>query len=450
MMAEAVVIGGGLAGSEAAWQLAARGVDVRLYEMRPQIKTGAHRTDYLAELICSNSLGSKLPDLASGVLMSELHVMRSMLLECANKTAVPAGGALAVDRIAFARMVSERIESNTRIEVIRDEVDTLPSGVAIVASGPLTSTALSNALMDFSGEENLSFFDALSPIVAAESIDWSVAFRASRYERGEEKDGDYVNCPLNKVEYDAFVNELINAERIPLREFELAIRDGVRVGIGKYFEGCLPIEIIGERGRETLAFGPMRPVGLRDPRTGNRPYAVVQLRGEDLEALFYNLVGFQTNLKYGEQDRVFRMIPGLTKARFVRHGQMHRNTFINSPRLLRSTLQYRKRDALFFAGQITGIEGYLGSIGTGMLAGINSARLLQGQEMLIFPRTTMLGALTHYIAESPSETFKPMKANFGILPPLKDGKKRNRLERRRAYAKRSSKNMLNYLAGATI
>ncbi len=273
MMAEAVVIGGGLAGSEAAWQLAACGVNVRLYEMRPQIKTGAHRTDYLAELICSNSLGSKLPDRASGVLMSELNVMGSMLLECANKTAVPAGGALAVDRIAFARMVSERIESNTRIEVIRGEVDTLPSGMTVVASGPLTSTALSTALMDFSGEENLSFFDALSPIVAAESIDWSVAFRASRYERGEEKDGDYVNCPLNKVEYDAFVNELINAERIPLREFELAIRDGVRAGIGKYFEGCLPIEIIGERGREALAFGPMRPVGLRDPRTGNRPYA---------------------------------------------------------------------------------------------------------------------------------------------------------------------------------
>ncbi len=438
MPQDLVVIGGGLAGSEAAWQAAERGLHVRLHEMRPRQMTGAHQSGFLGELVCSNSLGSKLPDRASGILMGELRTMGSLLLRIAEQVAVPAGGALAVDRIAFAERIDSQITSHPRIQVIRTEKRRIPDGLVIVASGPLTSKRLSKHLSRLTGEDHLYFFDALSPIVDAESIDWSVAFLGSRYERGASAGGDYVNCPLNAEEYEAFVDVLLAAKRIPLRSFERAIRAGVRAGLDKYFEGCLPIETIAERGRKSLAFGPMRPVGLKDPRTGRRPYAVVQLRQDDLAANLYNIVGFQTNLTYTEQQRVLRMVPGLGKARFVRYGQMHRNTFINSPRMLEPTLQFRRRPDLFFAGQITGVEGYLGNIATGLLAGVNAARVAYGDTPLTLPQTTMLGALCHYVTHAGAKSFQPMKANLGILPPLQGNVRRKRRERAQAYAKRAA------------
>jgi len=436
MNGQVTIVGGGLAGSEAAWQAAQRGLLVTLYEMRPIVPTGAHQTAYLAELVCSNSLGSKLPDRASGVLMQELRVLGSLLLRCAEETAVPAGGALAVDRDAFGRNVTETLLSHPRIELRREEVHRLPEGLTILATGPLTSEEFARELESWMGEERLFFFDALSPIVEAESIDMSIAFRASRYGRGEAEEGDYLNCPMSHEEYKAFMEALLAAERIPLRSFEAAIREGVKAGPHRFFEGCLPIEILAERGREALAFGPMRPVGLVDPRTGRRPYAVVQLRQDNHSATLYNLVGFQTNLTYEAQRRVFRMIPGLAHARFVRYGQMHRNTFIHSPTQLLPTLQHRRRDDLLLAGQITGVEGYLGNIATGLLAGLNAARLAGGEPPLHLPRSTMLGALCDYVAHAASELFQPMKANFGILEPLASPPKRRR-ERARAYAERA-------------
>ncbi len=426
------VIGGGLAGSEAAWQIAERGIDVQLFEMRPQKQTGAHRTGDLAELVCSNSLGSKLPDRASGVLMSELRVLGSLLLRIAEMQALPAGGALAVDRDSFGCSVTEQITHHPRIEIIRQEVDQLPEGVVVVSSGPLTSESLSVEIARFTGEEHLYFFDALSPIVEADSIDMSVAFRASRYGRGQKEDGDYINCPFTKQEYEKFIDAIIDADRIPLRDFEFIIRNGVRAGLDQYFEACLPIEVIAERGRDSLAFGPMRPVGLTDPRTGNRPYAVVQLRQDNLIASLYNIVGFQTNLTYQSQQDVFRLIPGLQHAEFVRYGQMHRNTFINSPKLLLPSLQTLFRSDLFFSGQITGVEGYLGNIATGLLSGLNTARFIEGKDLIVLPETTILGSLCRYIASSDPDRFQPMKANFGILPPLEDGVRRNRRQRARA------------------
>ncbi|HEY42517.1 MAG TPA: methylenetetrahydrofolate--tRNA-(uracil(54)-C(5))-methyltransferase (FADH(2)-oxidizing) TrmFO [Anaerolineae bacterium] len=439
------VIGGGLAGSEAAWQIAERGVDVRLFEMRPLKQTGAHRTGDLAELVCSNSLGSKLTDRASGVLMSELRIMSSLLLQCAEQEAVPAGGALAVDRDSFGRRVTDHITQHPRIELIRQEVVKMPEDIALISSGPLTSKRFSDELAHFTGEDHLYFFDALSPIVEADSIDLSVAFRASRYGRGEKEDGDYINCPFMKDEYEEFIDALLNAERIPLREYESAIRGGVRAGLHRYFEACLPVEVIAERGREALAYGPMRPVGLDNPHTGTRPYAVVQLRQDNLIGTLYNIVGFQTNLNYKSQARVFRMIPGLKNARFVRYGQMHRNTFINSPKLLFPSLQSRNRENLFFAGQITGVEGYLGNIATGLLAGLNAARLRLGEDLLVLPETTILGALCSYISSSVLKRFQPMKANFGLLPPFDDGLRRNRRQRARAYAERSARDLTDYL-----
>ena len=438
MYADAVVVGGGLAGSEAAWQLAKRGISVRLFEMRPDISTGAHQTGYLAELVCSNSLGSKLPDRASGVLMSELRALGSLLLICAERNAVPAGGALAVDREHFARDVTEQIEKHPRIKVIRSEVTSIPDGFVIIASGPLTSDSLTQAIGGLTGQDHLFFFDALAPIVDAESIDMSIAYRASRYERGDREEGDYINCPLNKEEYEAFIDSLLRAERIPLRSFEKEIEEGVRAGAHHYFEGCLPVEIIAERGRESLAFGPMRPVGLRDPRSGKRPHAVLQLRQDNLAGSLYNMVGFQTNLTYDEQRNVFRMIPGLEKARFQRYGQMHRNTFLNAPMQLQSSMQHLERSDLFFAGQLTGVEGYLGNIATGLFAGINLSRRINGENLLVMPRETMLGSLAHYIAHADKKLFQPMKANFGLMPPLEDGRKRNRRERASAYAERSA------------
>ena len=430
-MKDLIIIGGGLAGSEAAWQAAERGIQVYLYEMRPSTGTGAHLTPNLAELVCSNSLGSDLPDRASGVLKAELRRLGSMLLEGAYKTALPAGSALAVDREAFAHLVTARISNHPKIEVIRKEVRALPDEPTIIASGPLTSPNLSKAIAALSGQEHLYFFDAIAPIVSLESINTEIAFRASRYGHGEQAAGDYINCPMNRYEYDAFVAALIGAERIELESFEQELEQGVRAGWHQFFEGCLPVEILARRGHESLAFGPMRPVGLTDPRTGRRPYAVVQLRQDNLAGTLFNMVGFQTNLKFPEQKRVFRTIPGLEKAEFVRYGQMHRNTFIDAPTLLHPTLQFRGRANLFFAGQITGVESYMGNIATGLLAGWNAARLLHRQAPLCLPTTTILGSLCHYVTHASPADFQPMKANFGILPPLSRKKTAQQTETRR-------------------
>jgi methylenetetrahydrofolate--tRNA-(uracil-5-)-methyltransferase len=435
-----IIIGGGLAGSEAAWQAAERGLNVDLYEMRPGMATGAHITNHLAELVCSNSLGSDLPDRAAGVLKNELRNLGSLLMKAADEAAVPAGGALAVDREAFAGKVTREIQRHPRIRLLREEMPEIPTIPTIIASGPLTSSSLSNAIQQLTGHGHLYFFDAIAPIVTLESINMDIAFRASRYSRGEIEEGDYINCPLNRDEYDAFVNALLTAERIELKEFEIELERGVKAGAHSFFEGCLPVEILAQRGRETLAFGPMRPVGLVEPKTGRRPYAIVQLRQDNLSGSLYNLVGFQTNIKFAEQRRVFRMIPGLEQAEFSRYGQMHRNTFIYSPALLRPTLQFIKRDDLFFAGQITGVEGYVGNFATGLLAGWNAARLLKGREPLVLPRTTMLGALCHYITHASSVDFQPMKANFGILPHLEAGiekSRRGKRDRAAAYSKRA-------------
>jgi methylenetetrahydrofolate--tRNA-(uracil-5-)-methyltransferase len=445
-MADLIIIGGGLAGTEAAWQAAQRGLKVHLYEMRPSVQTGAHQTQDLAELVCSNSLGSNLPDRASGLLKNELRLLGSMLLECAEASSLPAGGALAVDRELFARLVTERIENHSNIEIIRKEVKTIPNSLTIIASGPLTSPVLSNSIAALSHEDHLFFFDAIAPIVYAETINMEVAFRASRYGTGEQDEGDYINCPFTKEEYYTFVEGLLQAQRIELRAFEEIIKTGVKAG--HFFEGCLPVEIIAERGVDSLAFGPMRPVGLRDPRTGKRPYAVVQLRQDNLAGSLYNLVGFQTNLKFTEQKRVFRLIPGLENAEFVRYGQMHRNTFIASPKLLRSTLQHIQRDNLFFAGQLTGVEGYMGNIATGLLAGWNAARLYHNEEPITLPQTTMLGALCYYVTHADLKDFQPMKANFGILSPLEFSSKIGKRERGVAYAERALADLrlvLNYV-----
>jgi len=436
------VIGAGLAGSEAAWQIAQAGLRVILYEMRPGRMTPAHQTGDMAELVCSNSLGSALLDRALGLLKEELRRLGSLIIACADRTAVPAGDALAVDRTAFSRAVTEAIAGHPNIEVRRAEVTELfgpePCSNTVVATGPLTSPALAEAIRRLAGQEYLAFYDAMAPIVTGESIDMTIAWRGNRW--GEEgrrsirkpaggqgggsagsmaplpadlsASGDYVNCPLTREEYLAFVAAVNAAEKIPLREFEQDAE------ARRYFEACLPIEVLAARDPRALAFGPMTPVGLRDPRTGRRPYAVVQLRQDNIAGTLYNLVGFQTNLKWSEQERVLRMIPGLARAEFVRFGQMHRNTFINSPALLRPTLQWRDRDDLFFAGQITGTEGYVGSTASGLLAGLNAARVAGGRPPLVLPVTTMIGALIHYITHAEAGAFQPMKANFGLLPEL--------------------------------
>ncbi|MFO7320958.1 MAG: methylenetetrahydrofolate--tRNA-(uracil(54)-C(5))-methyltransferase (FADH(2)-oxidizing) TrmFO [Chloroflexota bacterium] len=424
------VIGGGLAGSEAAWQLAERGIAVDLYEMRPVQQTGAHVSDRLAELVCSNSLGSTLVDRASGLLKTEAEMLGSLLLRCAERAAVPAGRALAVDRELFAASVTEAIENHPNIRLIREEVRAIPDGPTIIATGPLTSPSLADDIARISGEKHLYFYDAISPIVTADSINMDVAFRASRYEQGEEVEGDYINCPMTKEEYDRFVDALLKAETIELRDFE---REDP-----KFFEGCMPIEQLAARGRDALAFGPMRPVGLRDPRTGKRPYAVVQLRQDNLIGTLYNIVGFQTNMRWGVQKEVLRLIPGLENAEFVRMGQQHRNTYINAPALLEPTMQMRRRADLFFAGQITGVEGYMGNIATGLLAGLNMARFVSGLPLWTPPRTTMLGALCYYVTHADEKDFQPMKANFGILPelvpPVKDKRARHAAYAERALA----------------
>lgn len=405
--AEIVVIGGGLAGAEAAWQAAERGLRVALYEMRPEKMTPAHQTGELAELVCSNSLGSDLPDNAAGLLKAELRRLGSLIMRVADATRVPAGGALAVDRRQFSAGVTAAIAGHPRIRLLRQEVTALPTeGPVIVATGPLTSEALAQAIVAFTGEKTLSFYDAASPIVDAESIDLERVYAASRYGKGG---ADYLNCPLTKEEYEAFWSELVRAKTHERHDFEQETL---------FFEGCLPVEEIARRGPLTLAFGPLKPVGLVDPRTGREPYAVVQLRRENREGTMYNLVGFQTNLTWPEQKRVFRMIPGLERAEFLRYGVMHRNTFLNSPRLLEPTFQAKKRTDLFFAGQLTGVEGYLESTASGLVAGLNAARLARGLATLVFPRETMIGALAHYITTADPETFQPMNSNFGLLPPL--------------------------------
>jgi methylenetetrahydrofolate--tRNA-(uracil-5-)-methyltransferase len=361
---------------------------------------------------------------------------------------LPAGGALAVDRELFARRVTERIQDHPNIHIVREEVQEIPHTPTIIASGPLTSSALSHSISRLSGEEHLYFFDAIAPVIHAESIDLDIAFRASRYGTGEQEEGDYINCPFTREEYYAFVEALLTAERIELHDFEEAIKSGVKAG--HFFEGCLPVEIIAERGVDSLAFGPMRPVGLRDPRTGKRPYAIVQLRQDNLAGSLYNLVGFQTNLKFPEQKRVLRMIPGLENAEFMRYGQMHRNTFIASPKLLRPTLQHIQRDDLFFAGQITGVEGYMGNIATGLLAGINAARRHHHQDPMVLPQTTMLGALCHYVTHASLKDFQPMKANFGILPPLEFAAKIGKRERGKAYAERSLEDLTLVVNGVEV
>jgi methylenetetrahydrofolate--tRNA-(uracil-5-)-methyltransferase len=427
MNRELIVVGGGLAGSEAAWQAAEAGIDVRLYEMRPGRTTPAHETAWLAELVCSNSLGSDLPHKAPGLLKAELRGLGSLVLDCATRTAVPAGSSLAVDREAFARLVTERIAGHPRITLIAEEMQAIPDAPAIIASGPLTSPALAESIGRLSGQEYLYFYDAVSPIVQVETIDMSIAFRQSRYDRGEQADGDYINCPMTREEYETFIEALLSAETIELKRFE---REDPH-----FFEGCMPIETLAARGHDALAFGPMRPVGLVDPRMGRRPHAVVQLRQDNLAGSLFNIVGFQTNLKWGDQKRVLRLIPGLAGAEFARYGMMHRNTYINSPAMLQPTMQYRNRADLFFAGQIVGVEGYVGNAGTGLLAGINAARLLVGQHPVILPPATMLGALCHYVTHAAARDFQPMKANFGILPllPPRPGKE----DRGRHHAERA-------------
>ena len=427
MSVDLIVVGGGLAGAEAAWQAAEMGLAVRLYEMRPVKQTPAHATEQLAELVCSNSLGSRLIHKAPGLLKAELRGLSSLILRCAEETAVPAGSALAVDRQAFAQKVTRAVIDHPRIELLREEVQVIPDTPCIIATGPLTSAALSDSLTRLSSQEYLYFYDALSPIVSSDSIDTSVAFRASRYDDETQVEGDYLNCPMDESTYVAFRKALANAEQIELRDFE---REDAQ-----FFEGCLPVEILARRSRDVLRYGPMRPVGIDDPRTGRRPFAVVQLRQDNLAGTLYNLVGFQTNLRWGEQKRVFRMIPGLEQAEFMRYGMMHRNTYINAPELLQPTLQYRARADLFFAGQITGVEGYMGNAATGLVAGINAARLLQGDNPVIFPTLTMLGALCHYVTHAQAKSFQPMKANFGLLPMPEQ--RMGKSERYRYYSQRA-------------
>lgn len=405
------VIGAGLAGCEAAWQLAKAGIDVELYEMKPEKFTPAHKYAGFAELVCSNSLKAERIGSAAGMLKEEMRRLGSLIMECAEGTRVSAGGALAVDRERFSDAVTERIRKNPFIRVIGKEITEIPDGEVIIATGPLTSDPLAGSIRELCGDY-LYFHDAAAPIVTFESLDKDKVFFAARYGRGE---ADYINCPMDKDEYLRFYSELINAESAPLHDFdrEHFEKDGFKV-----YEGCMPIEVLAKRGEDTMRFGPMKPVGLTDPRTGKRPYAVVQLRAENSQGTLYNLVGFQTNLKFGEQKRVFSLITGLENAEFVRYGVMHRNTFINSPKLLNRQFNMRTRESLFFAGQITGVEGYIESAASGILAGLNMARRLSGKEYVSLPETTMLGALSRYISDPTVERFQPMGCNMGILPEL--------------------------------
>ncbi len=419
-MNRATVVGAGLAGCEAALQLARSGVQVTLIEQKPARRSPAHHADTFAELVCSNSLKARRLESAAGLLKEEMRRLGSVCVESALQCSVAAGGALAVDREQFSALVTRAVKEHPLITVVCEECTAIPEeGVCVIATGPLTEGALSEDIARRLGKGYLSFYDAAAPIVTAESVDMSLAFAASRYERGE-SEGDYLNCPMNKEEYEAFYEALISAERAPLKDFDQ--------GDPEVYEGCMPIEIMARRGQDTIRFGPLKPVGLRDPRTGHRPWAVVQLRRENAEGTLFNLVGFQTNLKFPEQKRVFSMIPALHSAEFVRYGVMHRNTFLDSPRLLDATFALRGENRVFFAGQITGVEGYMESASSGILAGLNAARLLSGQEPFVPPITTMMGALCHYISDPGVADFQPMGANFGVLPsletPIRDKKER--------------------------
>ena len=401
-----VIIGGGLAGSEAAWPAASRGARVTLYEMRPKEMTQAHKTSGLAELVCSNSLGSVDVLNAPGILKEEMRRMNSLIIKVADEVRVPAGSALAVDRDQFSFKVTQALESHSNVRIRREEVTEIPTDcLCIIATGPLTSDKLSQAVAQVTHSNHLYFYDAISPIVDAESINMDIAFRASRYDEGGD---DYLNCPMDEATYNKFYDALLAAEKVQPKDFEKT----------PYFEACLPIEVMAERGRQTMQFGPLKPVGLEDPRTGVRPYAVVQLRTENAHRSCYNMVGFQTKLTYGEQKRVFRMIPGLEQAEFLRYGSLHRNTFINSPQLLRNTLQFKARGTLFFAGQLVGVEGYTDSAAMGGLAGINAARGLAGLPLVTPPPTTAHGCLLSYITTADPRHFQPMNTNFGLFPPL--------------------------------
>lgn len=430
------VVGGGLAGSEAAHHISKLGVKVKLIEMRPEKSSPAHNSNDLGELVCSNSLKSDSLDNASGILKQEMRHLGSLVIEAADNTRVPAGKALAVDRIKFAEYITYAIEENPLIELVREEFKEIPENLnepLIVASGPLTSESLSESIKKLSDSDHLYFYDSISPIIDAESIDYSLAYRASRYENGDQEEGDYLNCPLNKEQYYRLIDELLEAEKIETRDFEKGI----------YFESCLPVEVIAERGRDTLRFGPAKPVGLKDPRTGQIPFAVVQLRCENQEASMYNLVGFQTKLKYPEQRRIFRTIPGLENAEFMRYGSMHRNTYINSPKLMLPTLQFKDNNLLFFAGQILGVEGYVESAAMGIIAGINAASVILDKPLLDIPRDTALGSLINYITDAEVKNFQPMNINFGLFPSVK-GKMR-KAEKKKLTADNALRSISNFI-----
>ncbi len=432
-MAKVAVIGAGLAGSEAAYRIANEGFEVDLYEMRPEKQTPAHRTDKFAELVCSNSLGGKDITTGAGLLKEEMKMLNSLVVKTAEEFSVPAGGALAVDREKFSQKITETLENLPNINVIREEVKKIPENydVVVIATGPLTSEELSKEIQKLTGQEHLYFYDAIAPTVDAETVDFSKGFWGDRYGKGE---GDYFNCVLTEEEYERFYEELLKGEQVPLKDFERAV----------FFEGCLPIEEIARRGKQTLLFGPMKPVGLVDPKTGKQPFAVVQLRKENKEGTLLSMVGFQTKLKYPEQKRIFRLIPALKDATFVRLGSIHRNTFIQSQKVLKPTLQMKERPNILFAGQITGVEGYAASSATGILAGINAVKILKGEEAVVPPETTMLGGLVKYITE-PKEELQPMNPNFALLPDLKGKKVRDKRKRKLLKAERALRDMEKFV-----
>lgn len=409
-MKKVIIVGAGMAGSEAAWQVAQRGIKVDLYEMRPKKSTPAHKTEKFAELVCSNSLRGAGLENAVGLLKEEMRQLNSIIMESADINRVPAGGALAVDREGFSQYITDKVKNHPNVTVINKEIETIPQeddAITIIASGPLTSEVLAKSIGELTGQDYFYFYDAAAPLISKESIDMSKAYRASRYGKGT---ADYINCPMDKEEYEKFWQELTTAELAPIKEFEKA----------KFFEGCMPVEEMARRGIDTLLYGPLKPVGLEDPKTGKRPYAVVQLRQDNAADSLYNIVGFQTHLKWPEQKRVFGLIPGLENAEFVRYGVMHRNTFINSPELLRPTLQYKDRDDLLFAGQMTGVEGYIESAASGLVAGVNAAYLAKEENPVIFPEQTAHGSMCKYITSAVAKHFQPMNANFGLMPPLEE------------------------------
>ncbi|TQR20910.1 FADH(2)-oxidizing methylenetetrahydrofolate--tRNA-(uracil(54)-C(5))-methyltransferase TrmFO [Psychrobacillus vulpis] len=430
------VIGAGLAGSEAAWQIAKRGIKVRLYEMRPVKQTPAHHTDKFAELVCSNSLRANNLTNAVGVIKEEMRMLDSLIIQSADNSSVPAGGALAVDRHDFAGRVTDAIRNHPLIEIVNEEVTEIPSGITVIATGPLTSPALAEKVREITGYDYLYFYDAAAPIVEKDSIDMEKVYLKSRYDKGE---AAYLNCPMTEEEFNRFYDALVAAEVVPLKEFEKEV----------YFEGCMPVEVMAERGRKTLLFGPMKPVGLEDPKTGKRPYAVVQLRQDDAAGTLYNIVGFQTHLKWGPQKEVLRLIPGLENVEIVRYGVMHRNTFINSPSVLQPTYQLKANQQIFFAGQMTGVEGYVESAGSGLLAGINAAKLAKGEELVIFPSETALGSMARYITEANPKSFQPMNINFGLFPELQP-KVRDKKVRTEQLANRALTTIQNFMKNTSI